>query len=128
MGNKEFGLSLQKFLEKTKINADTVVRNVVFDLQQDVMKRTPVKTGLARANWQIGIDAEPTGTIPLGGGNSASQAIANIKAGGIVYITNNLPYILALEEGHSKQAPNGMASLAVQKFQGIVDARAKELR
>ena len=46
---------------------------------------------------------------------------ANLKAGGIYYITNNVPYIMRLEYGSSKQAPAGMARITVAKWQRIVD-------
>ena len=37
------------------------------------------------------------------------------------YITNNLPYIMRLEFGYSKQAPAGMARITVDRFQTIVN-------
>lgn len=46
-----------------------------------------------------------------GGGKALSTGgalIAAAKWGTVIYITNNLPYALPLEYGHSKQAPAGM--------------------
>jgi hypothetical protein len=34
---------------------------------------------------------------------------------------NNLPYGIALEYGHSKQAPSGMIRVTLARFQQIVD-------
>jgi hypothetical protein len=43
-------------------------------------------------------------------------------AGKVHYIQNSVPYIEALEEGHSgRQAPHGMVGLTVAKYQGMVD-------
>ena len=41
-------------------------------------------------------------------------------AGDVIYLTNNLPYAVPLEEGYSKQAPAGMVALTVQDFQSVV--------
>lgn len=37
------------------------------------------------------------------------------------YIINNLAYIKALEDGHSKQAPNGMRRLAMEAEQAKIE-------
>ncbi len=37
-----------------------------------------------------------------------------------IYITNNLPYISKLENGSSKQAPNGMVNLTMNEVQRSV--------
>jgi hypothetical protein len=121
-----FAADLDKFASKTRIKADTVVRKVTLDLFGEVVQRTPVDTGMARANWQIGINERPTGTVngtnwKQNMGHSMTQSSGQIKAGGVNYITNNLPYIIKLEYGSSKQAPQGMARITVSKFQEIVN-------
>ena len=41
--------------------------------------------------------------------------------GDAIYLVNNLPYAQRLENGWStKQAPNGMVALSIQKFDGRV--------
>ena len=49
-----FSLDLTKFIKKTKGNADVVVRKVGFDVTKNIIKRTPIDTGRAGANWQVG--------------------------------------------------------------------------
>lgn len=80
--------------------------------------------GKFRANWQYG-----EGSIPAPSDNSPnpSESAANAKleavvprnaAGKVHYIVNQLPYSIALENGHSwHQAPFGMVGLAVFKFE-----------
>jgi len=137
-----FTEDLQKFIGKTKINMDKLVRKVTFDLFGEVVMRTPVDTGMARSNWQLGINERPTGIVDEArlrknktksdekGAYKTARTItnaqvmpqfSNVKAGGVNYIANNLPYIMRLEEGHSKQAPIGMARIAVVNFQAIVN-------
>lgn len=86
---------------------------------------TPVDTGRARGNWQIGIATLPTAVLATEDkqGNAAiSREGAKILSEAlranpfqVVYVTNNLPYIDRLEDGWSKQAPDGWIRLAVER-------------
>ena len=88
---------------------------------------TPVDTGWARANWipQIGAPREkPAGTRTQAEAGSlpgdSAQGVATVVGSyrlskGPIYITNNVPYILALDAGHSKQAPRGFVRRAIIK-------------
>ena len=42
------------------------------------------------------------------------------KAGDVFYITNNLPYAMAIEMGHSQQAPQGMVRTTAEEFADAV--------
>jgi hypothetical protein len=75
--------------------------------------------GQARRNWQVGIGTSPR-TVINGTDANGSQAmsdgyakIASLTAPGRVFITNPLDYMDALENGWSKQAPQGMVAQAV---------------
>lgn len=101
-------------------NANKVVRGAAIVADQAVVVGTPVDTGRARSNWIASIDA-PSEDELLGPGfdksgqaaiSSAAKVIAGRKTGDI-FLTNNVPYIIPLEEGHSAQAPEGMAKQAV---------------
>ena len=43
----------------------------------------------------------------------AENNVGNAQPGESIWISNNLPYITALEDGHSKQAPAGMVALSL---------------
>lgn len=82
---------------------------------------TPVDTSRARSNWQTSIGA-PAGGVrePIGEGAAqkvierGSSVIAAWKVGrGSIFLTNNLSYIVPLDEGSSAQAPAGMSSSAL---------------
>lgn len=98
---------------------------------QAVVMATPVDKGRARSNWIVQMDAPARTAIDAyvpgdkgstAGPNSAS-AIAQGQAviarydgdrnSGIA-ISNNLPYINALNSGSSRQAPAGFIQKAVQ--------------
>jgi hypothetical protein len=82
---------------------------------------TPVDTGRARGSWLVAIGSRPaegTAETPADYGFSASHAKAQstlrgYKDQGEVHITNNLPYIVPLNEGHSQQAPAGFVEDAI---------------
>lgn len=128
-----FAADIEKFTLKAKLNSEFLVRKVVFDVAAEVIRRSPVDTGLFRANWFVS-NGEPTsettrtrdrtGLISIG---RAHQAVNYIRGGGVTYIFNNLPYGYPLEYGHSKQAPAGMVRLTVARWQAIVSAAARDL-
>jgi hypothetical protein len=88
---------------------------------------TPVDTGWARANWvpRIGEPFKGTaGTREQAEAGNVSQAdqgagLADLVGykleRGKVYVTNNVPYIVRLNEGSSRQAPAGFVQDAVAK-------------
>jgi hypothetical protein len=128
-----FEADVLRFAQKTRTKVDMVVRKVVFDITSDIVRMTPVRDGFARNNYFWGV--QRVGTIDptkdKRGGASISRAAefsTGLRAGGVVYLTNHLPYILKLEYGSSKQAPAGMARVTVAKFQRIVNAAVAGLR
>lgn len=103
-----------------------VVRKLAIDALGRLVARTPVDTGRARANWQVGISRPADGVIdavdPRGGATvkSGVEAIAQLPPFPLVFITNNLPYIEALENGHSRQSPpGGMVRLTVEELRTV---------
>lgn len=78
--------------------------------------------GRFRANWQIGVGSANLTVLDVpdpGGADAISRAegaLLNVKVGGLIFITNALPYASALEYGHSMQAPAGMVRITVQEY------------
>lgn len=102
--------------------ADEIVRRAALAASSAVIIATPVDTGRARANWQVGID-KPVVTTRETMGVSPAPAIAEAQArvkgydGNVhsaIYLTNNLPYIGRLNEGYSAQAPAGFVQAAIK--------------
>lgn len=122
-----FADQVRAFGKSTGIRLDKVVRKVVIDMTSELVKLTPVDTGLARSNWFWGTNRslDTDATLSKTGApslNRAAEFAGTITGGGVFYLFNNVPYIMDLEYGHSKQAPAGMARITVARWQEIVNA------
>lgn len=114
---RNFALDLKKFGERTEDEARTIFRKIALDLDRAVVLATPVDTGRARGNWFASLNApssettDSTDATGSGAINRAAGIAQRAKLGDSVWLTNNLPYILPLENGSSKQAPQGMVDV-----------------
>lgn len=95
----------------------------VSTLQADVVKGTPVDTNFARASWWSMINGSPATHPNQPNADAPGPAMPppmpstlRQHIGGTFAVVNNAVYIEALEYGHSKQAPHGMARIAAAKF------------
>lgn len=127
-----FEINMAAFAKKANGNMDLVLRKITLDLLRRVVMKTPVDTGRARGNWQIGRGKMPEGeTGKLGADDSiaagAPEAL-QAKMGEPVFLVNHVPYILELERGSSKQAPNGMVATTLREYPGIVEKAATDTR
>ena len=129
---KTFALDVKLFAEKAGTVPDKVLRKVVFDITREIVQKTPVDTGHARSNWFWGVQvvSDEDATMSKSGAPSLTRAASfasTVRSGGVVYLTNNLPYILPLEFGSSQQSPAGMVRITVARWQSIVDRAARKL-
>jgi hypothetical protein len=126
-----FELAIAAFAAKAKANANLVVRKVVMDIATSLVLRSPVGDakywihapppgyvgGRFRGNWQFGIgeiDRTTTTKVDPDGEPTIAGIVGKLPdhlGGQIYYITNSLPYAQALEDGHSRQAPQGVVGL-----------------
>lgn len=138
---KQLAASIRVVAKNVTVNADTLVRKVALAIDQSLVLGTPADTGRARANWQVSVGGPATGEVtnfPAGSGDSVgvrgaaaefalTAAIVATKgfAGGAIHISNNLPYIIPLNDGHSKQAPINFIQTAI--LNGIAAVRTVKL-
>lgn len=112
-------------LDQKASNAAVAVALAIID---DLSYHTPVDTSQALSNWNVNLGSAATGTngphYPGMFGStqhaSAQETIAkareilkNKKPGVAIHITNNLPYIVRLNDGYSKQVPAGFVERSV---------------
>jgi len=109
-------------------DAEQVIKKLTLDVVANLTKApveggTPVATGWARANWIANVATPRTDTVGSPENTTAAEAeqaastgsvLAYKLASGPVYISNNVPYIIRLNEGSSKQAAPGFVQAAIQ--------------
>lgn len=124
-----FSKDIRSFAAKATKAHNEITRTATLDLFSGVIKDTPVDTGRARGNWQTTVGSPAAGELERDG---AGPALAEVQqktppgAGQVTLLTNNLPYIEALERGSSTQAPEGMVRKNVDRVQSIVDAAIRK--
>lgn len=117
----KFSLDLSRLVQKANGQVETAVRKVMLDAFKACISKSPVDTGRFRGAWVANLGA--IGTAPadrldkreVGDRtgktiDAMSHEISAMRLNGDVtmYLTNSLPYSLALEYGSSQQAPAGM--------------------
>jgi len=120
-----FKADLEKFAKKTDIAIELVVTKLAFEIYKGITQKTPVLTGRAKGNWNIGIGSIDN-SINLDATSSEFGSAGFLKqppknAGKkAIYITNHLPYILTLEFGNANRTPNNMVSLTMNENERMV--------
>lgn len=128
---KEFELDLNKFMLKTEQELKTVVQKIAIDALSDIITITPVDFGRARSNWfvTVGTDVllettlelDKTGEKAIARGKAVLANYANAEGLPPITIYNNLVYINELENGSSRQAPNGMVQVTINNIKTDYD-------
>lgn len=116
---KVFAERIRRRARQVEKGASAALRATALVISQTVTLATPVDTGHARANWQVGIDTSITEEIDANDESGAATVSKN--AGTIrtaqprkmIVLSNNVPYILRLNEGSSEQAPAMFIQIAI---------------
>lgn len=127
-----FAKRMRQYADNVDNNRSKVVRTIALAADQAIVTATPVDTGAARSNWNVGIDG-PDSTVreaysPGENGSTAAENTAQAIAAGkaviaqfdkkkghlSIWISNALPYIERLNEGWSAQAPAKYVESAVE--------------
>lgn len=131
---EQFAQELNRIALSIEPNTASVMRRVVGQLLEDVVRGTPVDTGKARSNWQVTLGAPshtvigpyaPGKKLGIGENSNANAAIAagqaalrNITEGTLetpVVVSNSVFYIDTLRRGTSRQQPVDWVDIALRK-------------
>lgn len=138
-------MDLNKFCEKNKVAIKEVRKNYAFALYSSIVKKTPVDTGRARANWNVSVGSQDLSTTEDTRKTPKSKdKMPEPKGDESIFITNNLPYITKLEyggypnppkkgsgktvNGYSKQAPEGMVGVTLANNEAIFNAALRSVK
>ena len=141
----QWTMDLNKYVKKTKTQISEVRTSYAYALYSSIVRKTPVDTGRARANWNISAGrpdtsvTENTRTTP-----KPKTAMPNPEGDESIFISNNLPYIETLEyggypknpkggngktiNGYSKQAPEGMIGVTLANNENIFNAAVRAVK
>ena len=112
-----------------------IVRDLVVEATANIQEETPVDTGWAQNNWVPQIGSPFRGTAGTReeadeGIISSAQTTAGLSSvltydvsQGRAFLSNNVPYILPLNEGSSMQAPAGFIHSGLDQAIATVLAR-----
>lgn len=123
---RQFKLDLDKAFEEQQERVALIAMKIALEALNRVVLKSPVKTGRFRANWTVAVgrqdlsitdEVDPTGQKTIAKG---TPIILGQKGPAVIWLSNNLPYAQALENGHSKQAPMGMVALTYNELMQIV--------
>lgn len=125
MTAKQFTLQLNKEIADTEEKIEDAIALIALDSLRGVVRKSPVDTGRFRGNWIVSKNAANTTSSQVAdknGGQTITKGSGVIdtfkmNADSRIIIQNNLPYANRLENGWSKQAPNGMVALTVAEMQ-----------
>lgn len=120
-----FKLQIGKFVKDTERRINDLIGAVFLDMSSRIIELTPVDTGAARNNWFPSFN-NPSNETTLKRDRDGGTAMARVNSfittdlkGTTLYLTNNLPYILHLENGHSQQSSE-MVSQTIRDFKNTV--------
>lgn len=120
---RAFNLALQQHGEELAAKRiEQVHRAVGLEALRGVVLMSPVDTGRFRGNWQQTLDTPASGvleTTDKSGGptiTAGTAVLSTVPAFSVTWLVNNLDYAVALEKGHSQQAPRGMLSVTAARL------------
>lgn len=118
-GLASFARRMAARADQVEDGTNDLIKKVVMRVEQVLVLQTPVDTGRARANWLVSAnrpvtepadDTDPSGSATIA---KAQAVVSAAKPGDTLYISNNVPYIDALNRGHSAQAPAGFIEAGI---------------
>lgn len=149
-----WSLDLTEYAKKKGVEINEVRKTYAFALYSSIVRKTPVDTGRARANWNISVGHPDTSTTTSTRKSPKSMSsLPDPKGDESIFICNNLDYIEKLEyggfpnppkkgtynkktksyeirsqNGYSKQAPEGMVGVTLANNEQIFDAAVRSVK
>lgn len=127
---KSFAAQIDTEFAATMDDAGELIAYIALDGLRRLVLKTPVDTGRARMNWNVGvgtIDAttteqiDPSGQAAINDGAARLSGYDTAQGFPIINLSNNLPYIGRLDDGYSQQAPAGMVALTLVELEAAYD-------
>lgn len=109
-------------MDETVDETNRKLKAVVIGIYSNVIETTPVLDGFARNSWYLTTSGSPSKTVGKSPNKQGAASLSRLESGlpdsilgKQIMLTNNLPYINALEYGTSKQAPRHFVRDAIRE-------------
>ena len=105
-------------------------REYVFEIFRRIQLRTPVDTGRARRSWHVVPPGTPADSFSYTDdrGTVFDGTLDSVSTGPNEWVVgSNVPYMIALEAGHSRQSPQGMVAITIAEFNYALQAKLEQL-
>lgn len=127
MTAQQFVVDIRRFREATTKQIETLVKATALELFGKIIVRNPVDTGYSRASWFASLNEEKPQQWGHGSMAQIALVVSQYRVGDTIFFYNGAKYILKLEYGHSKQAPEGMVRLTLQEGNTVVSQIAQKM-
>lgn len=126
-----FSDTITAFAAKAPEAVDQVVREVVYQCGEMLVRLSPIKSGAFVSNWRYGLMTpdtrwrpEQTGVREVNDLDAMPKSAAKFTH----LISNAAPYGPSLERGSSQQAPQGFVILTTLAFDDILHNAARKVK
>lgn len=105
--------AMDKAFEKMGEQAKAVIVNILLEEFSHLQASTPYDTGRAQAGWLISGEGSSWGFIPAEGQATYQPqrpSEGSLMRSDVIFVVNNVEYILYLEAGWSKRQPGGFVA------------------
>ena len=119
-----WSVPLDRLAQRAQAQFEDMARKATYDLFRTVVLKSPVDTGRFRSNWNVTASVPSftyTESTNASRADSETLKALTLPVGGVVYLSNGLPYVNGLAYGYSNQAPDGMIRTSVADFNRFVD-------
>ena len=139
---QSFSVEIEKWAKEARASLDDFAVEFAQDLNEEIVRRTPVDTGFLRASWFSNVGARPSGVATSGDtGGAVTIAKMNLVAAGLKYgdtyfMSNGAAYAMRLELGFTgrdalgryyNQPPRAFVRGVMGRAQKIANETAKRL-
>lgn len=101
---------------------------VGLELLRRIALKTPVKTGRLRNSFHLVPPGQPDAYVYQDDIGSTFEGTLHETPGPMeALVGTNVVYAVAIEGGHSRQAPQGMVAISVAEMRGALDAKLDQL-
>lgn len=141
MDPAKFAKRMDWYAKTFEANVEELINKTALTVHSTIVLGTPVDEGRARGSWLVEIGKPAEGMLgkddksEFGAVKAIDKARAKLagnkgkrsalRSQPPIYISNNLPYIIPLNEGHSQQAPAGFVEEAIEA--GIKNIKGAKL-